>query len=832
MIVKRSCRHNMKTKIIVIFKTHFDIGFTHLAKEVIARYSGKMLQDVINTCNSTSKEESGKRFVWTMSSWPLLQTLKNAGKQDLIEAEKLIKDGQLCTHALPYTTHTEFLGVEELYRSFTFAKEFCDQYEKPYPASAKMTDVPGHTIALVQALSKAGVGFLHLGCNQASNPPDVPLLFWWECKDGSRVLTMYNKGGYGSDILPPKEWEFPVYLSVQQSNDNIGPQTPEVIQNLEEKVKNSGIDAEIEVGTMDDFYREICKCDLSGLPVIKEDLADSWIHGVGTYPKEVATLRKHRKKVAAMEKLLAATSLHAEKEISDIYENALLFGEHTWGLDVKTTLGYDRCYDKNGFLKSLEKASHKRLEESWREQSERVDNVAEKSNLLFEKISNYFHIQKDGKFLCVFNPSNKEYKGYVKINNEENLVDENKSLPCIDGAERYSYVSIPPLSLKYFDVAKNNETVPLKKIENEDEIILDNDVLRVSVSKVTGLITAVACGARKIKCSLGEYTYETVGIEKITSFLRNYPYRYYDWGVNDFGRMNYPSDIETKTYKPKVSDLKSEGNTISVTFEPSEDTSVAEYGNAQKIINTYTLLGNRIEIKTQIVGKQKSPVAEGGHLSFGFDISEPQFYINKSGLVLNLAKDLRKDSNYSNYCLEDYVVCGDQENKMAIISRSCPLFSIGETQIYDYKRTFDNHSECRINFNLFNNMWGTNFPQWVGGDFCFEFTVIPFIDDNFNYYDTNEVLVLGKSDEKKEFHYPFNVNGGYLQSVQKKENTYFLRIREVEGKNNLCKIKTEFGSIEQVDLFERTIKNLGQYETVIELKPYEIVTIKVEETNE
>ena len=41
-------------KIILVFKTHFDIGFTQMAEDVIRQYSGKMLSDVIQTCEGTS----------------------------------------------------------------------------------------------------------------------------------------------------------------------------------------------------------------------------------------------------------------------------------------------------------------------------------------------------------------------------------------------------------------------------------------------------------------------------------------------------------------------------------------------------------------------------------------------------------------------------------------------------------------------------------------------------------------------------------------------------------------------------------------------------------
>lgn len=43
----------MVQKIILVFKTHFDIGFTDLAEHVVRQYAGPMLRDVIETCRAT-----------------------------------------------------------------------------------------------------------------------------------------------------------------------------------------------------------------------------------------------------------------------------------------------------------------------------------------------------------------------------------------------------------------------------------------------------------------------------------------------------------------------------------------------------------------------------------------------------------------------------------------------------------------------------------------------------------------------------------------------------------------------------------------------------------
>ena len=43
----------MIKKVILVFKTHFDIGFTDLSRNVIDDYSASMLDQVLETCEAT-----------------------------------------------------------------------------------------------------------------------------------------------------------------------------------------------------------------------------------------------------------------------------------------------------------------------------------------------------------------------------------------------------------------------------------------------------------------------------------------------------------------------------------------------------------------------------------------------------------------------------------------------------------------------------------------------------------------------------------------------------------------------------------------------------------
>lgn len=817
-------------KIIAVFKTHFDIGFTHLAEEVVKRYADKMLDDVIKTCEGTQELGLNRQFVWTMASWPLLQSLKNAKPESKERAEHLIKTCQLTTHALPFTTHTEFGGLEELIRSFRFAKKIADTYNQPFPISAKMTDVPGHTLILPTLLAKAGVKFLHLGCNPASTPPDVPLMFWWEGLDGSRVLTFYNKGSYGSTVLPPKDWKYPVWLAMMQTNDNIGPQDASVITDIENEIRAHDPMIDFKVGTLDDFYVEISKCDLSDLPIIKQDLADTWIHGVGSYPVEVSEVRRSRNELLKLEKLAVLSYLSNNKLsldkfsvlLNEAYENLSLFTEHTWGLDVKSTLGYDRHYDKTHFAKERATSeSYQRIELSWDEQRSRSKNVLG----IIQELKNELritNIKNDEVF--IFNPKNTPFKGY-----------------CESPEGSYLYVQeLKPFEVRKVKVDTFNSSLDDVTINEEESVItMQNNHLEVAISKKTGLIIKLIdlFSKKNWAKTIGGYQYEVCGWQDIRRYLCEYIYKFYDWSVNDFGRMNYP-DMSHKTDCAVLDSIEVQNSSIVVSLQPDDKKTVTEYGNANKIIVKYTLLGERLNVKLQLINKEATPIIEGGFFTLDLNCENAEYYLNKVGTVINPKTDIIKNANNLLYCVENWLDIVEGNNGLTIITHDAPLLSIGEMPLYKFRGEYMESKEKIIYINLFNNMWGTNFPQWMEGNFIYEFDLVPH---QGTYKDINNVLdnIIDKPliysgheiNLNKEL---IKVENGNVLAVKLSEDQkgIIIRIKESIGEDRTISISGSLLKDKKVylcDLIERSLQELELINDNISItvKPFEIITLYV-----
>lgn len=677
-------------KIILVYKTHFDIGFTDLSENVIAQYSGDMLRDVIATCRGT--QNLGRlKYVWTMPAWPLWHIVNHCTPELKKELDELIRNGQVVWHALPFTSHTDCCSQMEYIEGLSYARKLSDMYQKPYPIAAKMTDVPGHSIMLPDLLDQAGIKFLHLGCNEFATPPEVPELFFWESPGERRVLTMYSKGGYGTGLKPPEDWKFPVWMALMHTHDNSGPQSAGMTEKLSRLLQELYPGVEVVSGTMDDFYHELEQCGLENVPVVRKDLADTWIHGVGSYPKEMALLRENRRK---MEKLQAAygkkllegweESGEIEELLDAYYEEVCLFEEHTWGADVKTWLGADRVYEKDEFLQKKKTKACEFMERSWAEQRERVYR-ADKCRVRLEQL-----LEEKVEQCMEKNAESMANAPVLARPGTLNVTESGGYLQVESGR---------------YELLFSQETGQILK--------LNDRILGQTIMEARG------------KEGVFSYRYDKYGYDDINEYLRNYGYHFTTWGIQDYGREGYPF-CGHETFFPDFERYETEGNRITFFYGASE--SADKYGDASRIEVgiTFPEEGSKLYVDLKLCQKQESPYVEAGSFILPFAEEGTRFYIQKGGALLDPAKDLARRSNHSLYCLENGMMAVDEKKGICIRTLDAPLAAVGDPGVYLYKPQYVEPEYPGVYINLFNNMWGTNFPQWIGGDMEFRFEISCF----------------------------------------------------------------------------------------------------------
>lgn len=339
-------------KIIVLFKTHLDIGFTDLSANVVKKYNEIYIPQAISVAEEIANAGVPEGFVWTVGSWLVsqyLETADEAGKELLCGA---IRKGWVSWHALPFTMHSEVCS-SELYEYGLSLSHKLDKRFGKMTTGAKCTDVPGHTAAIIPHLADNGIKFLHIGINPASKAVDVPEVFRWRFS-GKEIFVMYNGGGYGDFTHIPGT---DTYVYFAHTNDNLGPQSAGEVMKVYADIHAKFPDAAVVAGDLNDVADEVTAV-AEALPLIEGEMGDTWIHGAGTDPQKTSQYKA----------LLRYCKSAGEQECRDIYRSLLLIPEHTWGMDEKTFLAENENYIRPLFEGARNNYNYKLMELSWAEQ--------------------------------------------------------------------------------------------------------------------------------------------------------------------------------------------------------------------------------------------------------------------------------------------------------------------------------------------------------------------------------------------------------------------------------------------------------------------------------
>ena len=334
----------MIRKVLLIFKTHLDIGFTDYASCVREKYLQEYLPAAVRVAREN--EHTDHRFVWTTGSWLICEALK----QDDGTLDAAIRDGLIAWHALPFTTHTEYMNPALFSAGLDIAAALDARYGRKTIA-AKMTDVPGHTVGIVPLLADRGVELLHIGVNPATPVPDMPEVFRW--KHGDKSIAVIYSRDYGE---PCEIGDTALVFGF--TGDNHGPQGGEQLQGIYDSLREKYPDAAIEAATLDDAAAVLRGKEL---PVVEGEIGDSWIHGVGTDPTKTRAFRE----------ILRRRDSFADTDLSS---SLLMVPEHTWGMDQKTHFR-DETHWLHGEIAACDEKSV--IEKSWAEQREYVYRAAE-----------------------------------------------------------------------------------------------------------------------------------------------------------------------------------------------------------------------------------------------------------------------------------------------------------------------------------------------------------------------------------------------------------------------------------------------------------------------
>ncbi len=734
---------------VLVMKSHFDIGYSALARDVEHEYRTTMIDRALETMEENARVAGpGEQFVWTIPGWPMQTILwegQNPARRKRIE--EALKRGNLVIHALPYTLETGSADVETLARCFIYSSRVARQYGLPLPNDAKMTDVPGHDWIIPTLLRHAGVKFFHLGANPTNIQVKKPRIFWWEGPDGSRVLTMYS-AGYDSGLLPPADWPHKTWLAMVMGGDNEGPPTAAAVRNWIATIRKKFPNAKITVGRMEDFADSLL-AEKPDLPVVRGNVSDSWIHGLASSPNAMKVVANMRPKLFALESLRTLDRAwgiqfsHVPALIAAGYDNSLRWSEHTWGLANQhfvPGLHGEKFYQ--AYAGGLP-PNYQHMVASWKEHDQFALRIEDSIVPVLEAELHTLaeNVKAAGLRVVVFNPLPWARDGVVDFAFPfmGSIADRTAVKSVDDGAiealqtwgahshrnGRFVARDVPPLGYKTY-VFTNDKPKPSSLAGDANTATIENRWLRVKLDPARGCIASIIEKATSVELvdaasphRFGQYLHQQFSRKECDEYVDSYILPQFRGSHGPItGKSIYvPGGTQHVEFSPTNLNLTITSNGFSITATltpPMPDCETAH--TAGLTVTLYEDLP-ALDLKVNIINHPATENPEAGWIALPLAIKDPQFRLRTPGAITDPARDMIAGGNFAFFWTQGGAsVLNASGRGVGICSPDAPALSFGEPGIYKFKGEWPSPKSA-VYVHLFNNKWNTNFRSFWNGEF-------------------------------------------------------------------------------------------------------------------
>lgn len=649
----------------LIFKTHLDIGFTDLDRNVTRTYLQEFIPAALDLSEKNESSGSELKYPWTTGSWLLWKYMNGSSAANVKRIESAINRKDFYWHAFPFTMQAELCDSSLFSAAFGISHRLDAMFGRKTTA-AKMTDVPGITRSVIPVLRRNGVSLLLIGTNPCVPFPKVPGIFRWRNVDGSEINVIYQLG-YGDFIKIPGT-DTAAFMCF--TSDNHGPHTSGQIKDMYSTIQSRYPNAKIVASSLSDVADAIEKYSKDYLPVITQEIGDTWIWGVASDPKKIAEFRVL---MNLRNKWIQEGVLQRGGNVDQKFtEPLLLVTEHTWGLDVKWNLHNWDKYSPDAFKAFMGSDIYNRMEDSWNEKRTFVYDALSVLSAALQR------------------------EAYAELS---------KLTP-----------SIP-------------ELIDYKKCEAGKKIDLGRFV--VSVNEVGALTKLYDKHKKQDWLSdtnvLGEFSYETFSEHTFHSFISDYcPPNPPDWAKLDYGKHQLAlTDTPQKHWSYSVDGIfkKTGKQTSALVIGLKKEESIHTYGAPETVYVTYRFNNESgsIDVDLDWFGKQKTRIPEAVWFSCVPNISAEKIELDKMGYYVDAADVLENGSRHMHSVTGDIKIVG-KKGTMRIESIDAPVVALNKNDMMYFDNTEVNPAKG-VHCALYNNTWGTNYAQWFGDDMKYRFRI-------------------------------------------------------------------------------------------------------------
>jgi len=656
--------------VYAVFLCHLDVGFVDSQANIIRRYFDEYFPAAIALARKLREAGGCNRYVWTTGSWLVHEYLRQMPADKCEAMVEAIRCGDLSYHAIPFVWQSEMLDRSLLEGTLHIAADLDKRFGRK-TTGAKMADVPGHTRSIIAPLSAAGVGFLDIGVNPASTPPDVPGLFRWRDPQGNEIVVMQHARDYGGDMVVP-EAEAAVSMNVR--GDNSGPHTEAEIDAIFDGLRRRYPAAKIvacglsEVAAAMEPIRD-------RLPVVEQEIGDTWIYGCASDPIKVSRYReisRLRQEWIAQGKISAGDSIDLA-----MVPWLSLCAEHTWGCDTKTIIADWDIYKPAELQAALGKPNFQKAMVTWAEKRRDVDTAvaALPQPMQDEALQRLKHLQATPPLTTGLSP-------------------------MLPGQE---------ITTPHFVLALDPETGAIRRLRD-----------RKTNREWAGADHPLAL-----------FRYQTFTQEDYQRFFKKYVRTKESWAFLDFGKKGiekYP--LQSKLWMPRLvrSWLGQTPDATRIVVEmamPQATPEMVDVVGWPKRLTMEIVLRHQepvVEIDFQFFQKSANRLPEAMWLSFA------PIAPNRTGWTLEKINqpvsphDVVRNGNRHMHAVTKDIAYRDPDGQLILETLDAPVVAPGQMVLVDFSNEQPD-LDAGVHVNLFNNTWGTNYIQWYGEDARFRFKI-------------------------------------------------------------------------------------------------------------
>jgi len=656
------------TRVLVMFKCHLDVGFSDTQAGVMRLYFDRYFPQAIQVANLL-RQAGEERYVWTTGSWLLYEYLEQTTGEQRRRAEQAVAAGDLAWHALPFSWETEMLDRPMIVGALGLSQSLDRRFGRT-TTGAKMSDVPGHSIGIVGPLAENGVKLLDIGVNGASTPPDVPPLFVWKVAEGASLIMMHHHKGYGGVVRVPGS---DLAVAVEMRDDNAGPHSVDEVKKIYAGLRHRFPNAKVTAASLSEIANAVGPYR-SNLPVVTQEIGDTWIYGAPSDPVKVARYRE----VARLRRDWIAQGKFSVGDPTDLalLRRLLLAVEHTWGVDTKRLKDYDH-YTPKDLAKVVDTPKFCWAETSWAEKRKDIDEgIANLPQLLrAQALQNVRALQPA-------EPERAELE------------------PHPAGAE---------IETTHFALALDSKTGAVCRLR----------------AKATGREWASP------EHPLALFAYQTFSKADYDRFIARYITVETWWAPMDFGKPHIEKfGARSRIWLPVLNNCwagkAAAGHRVLAELRirdaEAERSGLVAWPQKLYVELFFPDAEPSAQVNFSWFGKGANRLPEAMWLSFLPQTPDPRGWrIEKVDRFMS-PLDVVRGGNRHMHAVSNAIRYKDAQGEFSIETLDAPVVALGEKSPIAYSNSQPDLAGG-FHFSLFNNAWGTNYIQWFGEDMRFRFVL-------------------------------------------------------------------------------------------------------------